>query len=44
MKPGRHQFTWQGKDAALKPVSSGVYFIHLQAGEEARKQKMLLLK
>lgn len=44
MKPGRHQFTWQGKDAALKPVSSGVYFIHLQAGEEARIQKMLLLK
>jgi len=44
MKPGRHQFTWQGKDTALKPVSSGVYFIHLQAGEEARIQKMLLLK
>ena len=44
MKPGRHQFTWQGKDTILKPVSSGVYFIHLQAGEEARIQKMLLLK
>jgi len=44
MKPGKHQFTWYGRDATLKPVSSGVYFIRLQAGEEARIQKMLLLK
>ena len=44
MKPGKHQFTWYGKDNYLKPVSSGVYFIHMQAGEETRIQKMLLLK
>ena len=43
-KPGKYQFTWYGRDATLKPVSSGVYFIRLQAGEEARIQKMLLLK
>tara|TARA_B100000686_G_scaffold99865_1_gene107042 strand:+ start:61860 stop:69134 length:7275 start_codon:yes stop_codon:yes gene_type:complete len=44
MKPGKHEFIWYGNDSYLKPVSSGVYFIHMQAGEETRIQKMLLLK
>ena len=44
MKPGKHKFIWDGRDNNLIPVSSGMYFIQLQAGEEAQIQKMLLLK
>jgi len=44
MKPGKHKFIWDGRDNNLTPVSSGMYFIQLQAGEEAQIQKMLLLK
>ncbi|MDO9578577.1 MAG: T9SS type A sorting domain-containing protein [Candidatus Cloacimonadales bacterium] len=39
-----HQITWNGTDQTGKPVSSGIYFVRLKAGEIEASCKMLLLK
>jgi len=31
--PGSHQVHWDGRDAAGRPVASGIYFLRLSAGE-----------
>jgi hypothetical protein len=31
--PGRHQAHWDGRDAAGRPVASGIYFLRLAAGK-----------
>jgi FlgD Ig-like domain len=36
--------TWNGEDYNRKPVSSGVYFAKLKAGNQTATRKMLLLK
>ena len=36
--------TWNGKDSNNKPVSSGVYFAKLKAGNQTATRKMLLMK
>jgi len=44
---GRHQITWDGKDAVGKPAASGVYFLRLDVrGERSFRasRTMLLLK
>jgi hypothetical protein len=41
---GTHHATWDGKDAADRPVSSGIYFCRLQSGELAQTRKMILLR
>jgi hypothetical protein len=41
---GRHAVAWDGRDAAGRPVASGVYFLRLQAGEEQRTRKILRLR
>lgn len=41
---GSHQEMWNGRDALGLPVSSGVYFVRLVAGGEARTRKIVLLK
>jgi hypothetical protein len=41
---GYHTVTWDGSDAAGKPVSSGVYFYKMKAGEYSRINKMMLMK
>lgn len=41
---GMHRVVWNGTDAANSPVSSGVYFCVLQAGERRLIQKMSLLR
>ncbi|MDO9577085.1 MAG: T9SS type A sorting domain-containing protein [Candidatus Cloacimonadales bacterium] len=39
-----HQIIWNGTDQNNQPVSSGIYFVILQAGKEIRSKKILLLK
>ena len=41
---GTHQVLWGGYDASGQPVSSGVYFYRLQAGEHRQMRRMLLVK
>ncbi len=41
---GRHETTWDGRDATGAEVGSGVYFCVMQAEEYRGSQKMLLLK
>jgi hypothetical protein len=41
---GDHNVTWDGRDMAGNPVSSGVYFYRLTAGKFSESKKMVLLK
>jgi flagellar hook assembly protein FlgD len=41
---GRRSVVWRGDDHTGQLVASGVYFCVLQAGEERRTQKLVLLK
>lgn len=41
---GTRKVVWNGADGAGNTVASGVYFCVLQAGEERRMQKLVLLK
>ncbi|MCI0515895.1 T9SS type A sorting domain-containing protein, partial [candidate division KSB1 bacterium] len=42
--PGIYEVLWNGLDQAGKPVGSGIYFSHIEAGEFISKQKMLLIR
>jgi hypothetical protein len=42
--PGRYVVSWEGMDAAGKPVVSGVYFVQLESHGRVSTQKVLLLK
>ncbi|NQV37025.1 MAG: aminotransferase class I/II-fold pyridoxal phosphate-dependent enzyme [Candidatus Marinimicrobia bacterium] len=44
LKPGRHEFFWNGKDSFGNPVASGVYYLVLLQGELAATQRITLLK
>ena len=41
---GTYSINWDGKDANGKPVTSGIYFYQIQAGELTKVNKMSLLK
>ena len=41
---GAYKVTWNGRDSNGEPVSSGVYFYRMQAGEFSAMQAMTLLK
>ncbi len=41
---GQHSVVWDGTDENNQPVSSGIYFYKLKAGEKEIIRKMLLLK
>ena len=44
METGFKQVGWNGKSASGSPVSSGVYFYRLQAGNKTLTKKMVLLR
>lgn len=41
---GEHAVTWPGRDAAGRPVPSGVYFFRVVSGEGSRSMRAMLLK
>jgi hypothetical protein len=41
---GPHDTIWYGRDDAGRQVASGVYFLRLEAGEQAIERKMVLLR
>ena len=41
---GRYQISWDGLDEAGNPLSSGVYFMRLQALNRVETRKMMLMK
>ncbi|MBC8377337.1 MAG: T9SS type A sorting domain-containing protein [FCB group bacterium] len=43
-QPGHYEVQWNGLDRSGNPVSTGVYFARLQAGEFTQTIKMLYLK
>ncbi|HHE54674.1 MAG TPA: T9SS type A sorting domain-containing protein, partial [Caldithrix abyssi] len=41
---GLHQIVWNGKDQAGHTLSSGIYIVQVQAGQNTARQKILLVK
>ena len=41
---GRYEVQWNGLDQSGNPVSTGVYFVRLQAGDYSRTIKMVILQ
>lgn len=41
---GRHNVQWDGRDAAGKTVTSGIYFYTLKSGQVSLSKKMIFLK
>jgi hypothetical protein len=44
LRPGSHTIHWDGRNDHSEPVSSGIYFYTLKAGEVTSTRKMALLK
>jgi flagellar hook assembly protein FlgD len=44
MVPGRYSVTWDGRDGAGHPASSGVYAIRLAGGGTTETRSTVLLK
>jgi len=42
--PGTHSITWDGRNSTGLPVSSGIYFYRISAGEFSQVRKMQLVK
>jgi len=42
--PGNYSIIWDGKDKNGYPMSSGIYFCHMDAGTYHSNQKMVLMK
>lgn len=44
MRRGHHKVVWNGKDKNERSVSSGVYFVRLQANGQTSARKIMLMK
>jgi hypothetical protein len=42
--PGNYEESWDGLDLQGNPVSSGIYFYHLRAGDFLQTKRMVLLR
>jgi flagellar hook assembly protein FlgD len=42
-QPGQYVVTWDGRNTHGEPVSSGVYFYKMEAGDYRATKKMLLI-
>ena len=42
--PGRHEVSWDGRDARGRPAGSGIYFARLDAAGETRRLKLALVR
>ena len=43
-KPGYHQLIWDGLNSHSQQVASGVYIIHMQAGDFKQQRKIILIR
>ena len=43
-EPGSHRVVWDGRNERGEPVSSGIYFYSLTAGEHTTARKMIVMK
>ncbi|UCE18578.1 MAG: T9SS type A sorting domain-containing protein, partial [Gemmatimonadota bacterium] len=43
-KAGRYEVPWAGRDAQGNPVPSGMYVLHLQAGEQKASSRMVVVR
>jgi hypothetical protein len=41
---GAHDLIWEGKDHSGQPAASGMYLVHVKAGQRSESRKALLLK
>ena len=41
---GRHAVTWDGRDERGSEVASGVYLVHLRAGDDSSRRKVALVR
>ena len=41
---GKHSAIWDATDDSNNPVSSGIYFYKLEAGDQVLQKKMIFLK
>ncbi len=44
LEAGAHRRTWDGRDASGRPVSSGVYFVRLRAGDRVESTRVLRVR
>ncbi len=44
IEAGRHQLSWDGTDAAGRPVPSGIYFARFESAEGSRSHKVVLTR
>ena len=42
--PGKHTFSWEGRDAHGREVASGVYLVRLKHGKEQRTRTIMLIR
>jgi flagellar hook assembly protein FlgD len=41
---GRHSVSWNGRSSDGREVSSGVYFLKLEAGDVIQSHKMMIIR
>ena len=44
LTPGRHTFSWDGRDASGVPAGSGIYFLRVSTDKGNHSEKLVILK